>query len=188
MKIKKIIIISALLVAAVTFAASYDYPQPEIQYDMTQILQQMKGFTDEYAENGPRKTAQLIYLFSDSVPAVTVENVFAQAKKINSAEFTGCLRGFKGDTDKDLRAFIEKQVAKGKIDNLEVRLDPFFYRDLNINNVPALVYAECTRYPTQCDYKYVIQGDSRLEYLVEQMLNADKNDITLQQVLNDLKS
>lgn len=186
---RKILIITALfIITTAAFGDNFNFPQPEISYDMNQVYKQMQEFNEEYKKNGPTKIPQLIYLFSDSVPTVTVENIFKQAKKIHSIEFTGCLRGFKGDTDKDLRAFIEQQVEKGKIDNLEVRLDPFFFRELGVQQVPALVYAECTRYPTKCDYKYIIYGDSKLDYLVEQIYRASKSDKLLEAVLKELRS
>lgn len=148
---------------------NYNYPSPEIQYNMNKVISDMKSLNEKYANEGPTKVPQLIYLFSDSVPDVTMKNVFKAAKKISSIEFTGCLQGFIGEDSGDLRKFIEKQVGKGEIDNIEVRLDPFFFRDLEVAQVPALVYAKCSTTPTQCDYEMIIYGDSSLDYLISQM-------------------
>jgi hypothetical protein len=192
-KMRKLIISVIMITAltAVAYSEGFKFnnmPQPEITYDMNKVYGQMQEFTDKFRKEGPTKTPQLIYLFSDSVPAITMENVFAQAKKITSLEFTGCVRGFKGKTDKDLRKFIEHQVEKGKIDNQEVRMDPFFFRDLNVKKVPALVYASCSSQPVNCDYHYIVYGDSRLDYLVEQIYKANPGDKTIQRVLADLRS
>ncbi len=161
---------------------NYNYPSPEIQYNMNQVVSDMKALNEKYAQEGPTKVPQLIYLFSDSVPDVTLKNIFKAAKKINSIEFTGCLQGgFIGEDSANLKQFIKKQVSKAEIDNVEVRLDPFFFRDLEVVQVPALVYAKCSTTPTQCDYEMIIYGDSSLEYLVSQMSThaVDLNDKTL---------
>jgi type-F conjugative transfer system pilin assembly protein TrbC len=185
MKIFYILFITVFVINA--FADTFSYPQPQISYDMNDILEQTKHFQEHYKKYGRYKKPQLVYLYSDSVPKTTIENIFKQAKKIKSIEFTGCLRGFIGNTAKDLKTFIQKQVEKGKIDNIEVRLDPFFFRDLNVKQVPALVYSRCTEQPVKCDYDYIIYGDSRLDYLVEKIYEISKDDL-IGKVLNELKN
>jgi len=191
---RKIFLVIAIVVAlgGLSYAGQSNmsvkkYPQPEIRYDMKNVLKQMKEFQNEYKKKGRRKKPQLVYLYSDSVPVKTVKNIFKDAKKIKSINFTGCLRGFKGKTSADLKNFIRKQVKKNKIDNIKVRLDPFFFTDLNVKRVPALVYAKCTTYPTKCDYKYIVYGDSSLAYLVEQIYKASGNRL-LGDVLKELRS
>ncbi len=189
---KILLVITLVILAGLVYAGQSNinnnkYPQPEIRYDMENILKQMKKFQKEYKKHGRRKIPQLVYLYSDSVPATTVENVFKDAKKIKSINFTGCLRGFKGKTSADLKNFIRKQVRKGKIHNIKVRLDPFFFKDLGVKRVPALVYAKCTTQPTKCDYKYIVYGDSSLAYLVEQIYKASGNRL-LGDVLKELRS
>ncbi|MCD8567499.1 MAG: hypothetical protein LRY50_03810 [Geovibrio sp.] len=85
-KMRKLIISVIMITAltAVAYSEGFKFnnmPQPEITYDMNKIYGQMQEFTDKFRKEGPTKTPQLIYLFSDSVPAITMENVFAQAKK-----------------------------------------------------------------------------------------------------------
>jgi type-F conjugative transfer system pilin assembly protein TrbC len=181
------LILLALFLVNIALANDFNYPQPIIKYDFNEVLEQSKKFNDYYKKNGRYKKAQLVYLYSDSVPKTTIENIFKQAKKIKSIEFTGCLRGFIGNTAKDLKTFIQKQVEKGKIDNIEVRLDPFFFRDLNVQQVPALVYARCTEQPVKCDYDYIIYGDSNLEYLLEKIYDKSKDGL-IKKVLNEIKS
>jgi len=171
----------------VNMSKNNNYPQPEIQYDMKDIIKQMEEFQNEYKEKGRRKEPQLVYLYSDSIPKTTIRNVFKDAQKIKSISFTGCMRGFKGETSADLKKFMQQQVKKGEINNIPVRLDPFFFEDLGVKRVPALVYAECTTYPTQCDYKYIIYGDSSLTYLVEQIYKASGNKL-IGQVLVELEN
>lgn len=184
---RAIYIFLLMYVLNIAYADTYKFPQPMIKYDMKDILSQTKQFQKMYRKYGRYKKPQLVYLYSDSVPKTTVENVFKQAKKIKSIEFTGCMRGFVGNTSKDLKKFIQKQVEKGKIDNIEVRLDPFFFRDLNVKQVPALVYSRCTEQPVKCDYDYIIYGDSRLDYLVEKIYEISKDDL-IGKVLNELKN
>ncbi|MGA1846218.1 TrbC family F-type conjugative pilus assembly protein [Deferribacter abyssi] len=185
----KRVIFTFLLVFAlsIAYADTYKFPQPMIKYDMKDIIEQTKRFREMYKKYGRYKKPQLVYLYSDSVPKSTIENVFKQAKKIKSIEFTGCMRGFIGNTAKDLKRFIQKQVEKGKIDNIEVRLDPFFFRDLNVKQVPALVYAHCTEQPVECDYDYIIYGDSRLDYLVDKIYEASKDKL-IGKVLEELRN
>lgn len=166
-------------------AEQFSYPQPEIQYNMKNVLEQMEKFKNEYKKNGRRKQPQLVYLYSDSMPESTLQNIFADAKKIESIEFTGCVQGFIGETSADLKKYMIKQVEKTGIENIAVRINPFFFRDLEVKRVPALVYAKCTSYPTKCDYEYIIYGDSRLSYLVEQIYNAS-GDPLIGQVLDEL--
>jgi len=176
-----------IFILNIAYADTYKFPQPMIKYDIKDIIEQTKQFKEMYKEYGRYKKPQLVYLYSDSVPKPTVENVFNQAKKIKSIEFTGCMRGFVGNTSKDLKKFIQKQVEKGKIDNIEVRLDPFFFRDLNVKQVPALVYSRCTEQPVKCDYDYIIYGDSNLEYLLEKIYDKSKDGL-IKKVLNEIKS
>ncbi|MDK2792978.1 MAG: hypothetical protein PWQ25_1841 [Deferribacteres bacterium] len=184
---KRLFLLFLLIIALNGYSENFNYPQPMIKYDIKEILEQTKRFNEYIRKHGRYKRPQLVYLYSDSVPKTTVENVFKQAKKIKSIEFTGCLKGFIGNTSKDLRNFIQKQVEKGKIDNIEVRLDPFFFKDLNVKKVPALVYAHCTEQPVECDYDYIIYGDSRLDYLVEKIYEISKDDL-IGKVLNELKN
>jgi hypothetical protein len=171
-----LIILAVVFVAVIAYAeTNYNYPQPEIQYNMNKVISDMKELNKKFEAEGPYKAPQLVYLYSDSVPATTMKNIFKSAKKIKSLEFTGCLQGFKGDDDVALRKFIEEQVRKAEIDEMEVRLDPFFFRDLEVTEVPALVYAKCSSNPTHCDYEMIIYGDSNLEYLVSQMANNAQN-------------
>lgn len=183
---KVLIVVTVLVFAGLAIAEQFDYPQPEIKYDMNNVLEQMQDFQKEYKENGRRKKPQLIYLYSDSMPASTLLSVFKNAKKIKSIEFTGCVRGFTGETSADLKKYMQKQIKKAKIDNIPVRMDPFFFKDLGVKRVPALVYAKCTNYPTKCNYKYIIYGDSKLSYLLEQIYNASGNRL-IGQVLKELK-
>jgi len=183
---KILIIVSVLIFTSLAIAEQYDYPQPEIKYDMNNVLRQMKQFQSEYKKNGRRKQPQLIYLYSDSMPASTLQSIFKDAKRIKSIKFTGCVRGFIGKTSADLKKYMKKQVKKAKIDNIPVRMDPFFFKDLGVKRVPALIYARCTNYPTKCDYKYIIYGDSKLSYLVEQIYNASENNL-IGRVLKELK-
>ncbi|MEC9492002.1 TrbC family F-type conjugative pilus assembly protein [Flexistipes sp.] len=183
---KFLIIVFILVSVSLVIAGQYDYPQPEIKYDMENVLKQMKRFQNEYKKNGRKKQPQLVYLYSDSMPASTLRSIFKDAKKIKSIKFTGCVRGFIGKTSADLKKYMRKQVKKAKIDNIPVRMDPFFFKDLKVKRVPALVYAKCTTYPTKCDYKYIIYGDSKLSYLVEQIYNASGNQL-VGQVLKELE-
>jgi len=183
---KILIIVSVLIFTSLAIAEQYDYPQPEIKYDMGNTLKQMKRFQNEYKKNGRKKQPQLIYLYSDSMPASTLQSIFKDAKKIKSIEFTGCVRGFIGKTSADWKKYMKKQVKKAKIDNIPVKMDSILFKKLKVKRVPALVYAKCTNYPTKCDYKYIIYGDSKLSYLVEQIYNASENQL-IGQVLNELK-
>ena len=183
---KFLIIVFILVSAGLATAEQYDYPQPKIKYDMGNVLKQMKRFQNEYKKNGRRKQPQLIYLYSDSMPANTLRNIFKDAKKIKSIKFTGCVRGFIGETSADWKKYMKRQVKKAKIDNIPVKMDSILFKKLKVNRVPALVYAKCTSYPTKCDYEYIIYGDSRLSYLVEQIYNASGNQL-IGQVLNELE-
>jgi len=183
---KFLIIVFVLASAGLTIAEQYDYPQPEIKYDMGNVLKQMKQFQSEYKKNGRRKQPLLIYLYSDSMPAKTLQSIFKDAEKIKSIEFTGCVRGFIGKTSADWKKYMKRQVKKAKLDNMPVKMDSILFKELKVKRVPALVYAKCTNYPTKCDYKYIIYGDSKLSYLVEQIYNASGNQL-IGQVLKELR-
>lgn len=162
------------------------FPQPEIQYDTNALIRQGIEAKTRFQNQGQIKNPVLFYLYSESVPDQTLKNIFRDAKKIKTIPFYGVVRGFSGEGDDALKNYIQKQVNRTEAEEIETKMDPYVFRELNTKKVPALAYGACTNTPVKCEYYAIIYGDSELEYMVSQIAKAMNNDPLMAKVLKEL--
>ena len=110
-----------------------------------------------------KKEPTLFIFSSSSVPIITINNYLDDAKKIGLKTYL-VYRGL------DDRLKYELYLTAKKRDAFLAKIHPFMYRDLNITEVPTLVFAKCPakefRYK-KCDYLYKMIGDASLSYFFE---------------------
>lgn len=126
----------------------------------------------------PEKTPHIFYLYSFSMEPVSVENFIFEAasfrKKHPEFKFYGVLRGFPKKS-----SFEKIEKIKKELDGIsfKTKFHPYFFRDLNIERVPAIVVADCPknffRY-RQCEFKYVVRGDISLKKAFEVISKREK--------------
>lgn len=163
------------------------YPQPEIRYDTNALIRQGIEARTRYKNEGQTKNAALFYLYSDSMPDQTLKNIFRDAKRIKAIPFYGVVRGFTGEGKEALKSYMQKQINKTEADDIETKMDPYVFRELKAQKVPALAYGACTTQPVKCDYYAIIYGDAELEYMVSQIARA-LNDPLMTRVSKELSS
>ncbi len=119
------------------------------------------------AKKPTEKRKIIFYLFSRSVPARTVNNVFASSRKLKGFEFFGVLRGI----DKKTLEYLQNVDSFKKV---RIKINPYIFEKVGAGVVPAFVYAECPPGEFRsklCDYKYVVYGDISLEYAMDKFLS-----------------
>ncbi|OGW23083.1 MAG: hypothetical protein A2X55_08905 [Nitrospirae bacterium GWB2_47_37] len=129
------------------------------------------------------KQRYIFYLFSKSIPNITVESVFIQSKKL-SINFYGVLRG----VDKQ-RAVLEKIKGVKGFEDITVKINPLIFKAVGAEMVPAIVYAYCPHpamfRSADCDYKYVVYGDISLIGALEVIGRHDSEAQRLYEELNN---
>ena len=109
------------------------------------------------------KEPTLFIFSSSSVPVLTINNYLDDAKKIGLKTYL-VYRGL------DDRLKYKLYLSAKNRDTFLAKIHPFMYRDLNITEVPTLVFAKCLtkefRYK-KCDYLYKMVGDASLSYFFE---------------------
>ncbi len=111
------------------------------------------------------KEKVIFYLFSRSVPATTVDNVFSQAKKLKGIKFYGVIRGI----DREALHYITSLKNFGEV---RIKINPLIFEKVGAEVVPAFVFAECRTVmgilrAGNCEFKAVLYGDVSLEWAVE---------------------
>ncbi|GER94865.1 hypothetical protein A45J_2631 [hot springs metagenome] len=116
----------------------------------------------------PEKEEYIFYLFSKSVPDITLESVFNQSKKLPNINFYGVLRGI----DKTHSVFEKIKNIKG-FEDITIKVNPLIFKAVGAQVVPAIVYAYCPPpdmfRSAECDYQYVVYGDISLAGALEVM-------------------
>lgn len=123
----------------------------------------------------------IFYLFSLGVNDVSFNNFFFDAQRIKKDFlYFGGLNGFPKDNLKiAFSRAVNKQYAKDKV-QYKVKLTPYFYKDLNVKEVPAYIFAKCPNKKDgsfkhiDCEYKYMIRGDITLTKALEILSSKDK--------------
>ncbi len=111
------------------------------------------------------KEKVIFYLFSRSVPATTVDNVFQQAISLRGWKFYGVIRGI----DKEILSYI---TSLRNFRHITVKVNPLIFEGVGAQVVPAFVFAECRTVmgvlrTKDCEFKAVLYGDVSLRWALE---------------------
>lgn len=131
------------------------------------------GINRAMSVGGGRVQKYIFYLFSQSVPDVTVNSVFDQAKKLVKEDivFYGVVRGVDGD-----RKILDK-FRNLRSKGIRLKINPLIFRGVGAEVVPAFVYAVCPEKNSfrsrDCDYRLVVYGDMTLAGALEKLSQGD---------------
>lgn len=136
---------------------------------------------DNLSSKSPKMVDTIFYLFSFGVNDVSFNNFFVEAYKLkDDLLYFGGLNGFPKE---NVKAAFYKAANKDYVDNklpYKIKLTPYFYKDLNISEVPAYIFAKCPNKKdgsfkhTSCNYKYLLRGDITLTKALELLSSRDK--------------
>jgi type-F conjugative transfer system pilin assembly protein TrbC len=133
------------------------------------------------------KKPYIFYLFSGSVPDITVDSVFSQSERL-PCSFFGVVRG----VDKDRNIIKKIQDLYREKRKVTIKINPRIYKQLNAEMVPAFVFAYCpapSRFRSKdCDYKYILYGDLSLMGALEIMARNNNQDKDINQIYEDMRN
>jgi hypothetical protein len=126
-------------------------------------------------KNSFKSKYKILFLSSRSVPISTLYNFCVDVTKITkkNQNFSSSVifRGFDNQFNNYVDGFNKYQrrlsVHKDRsllVKNMEIRVDPTYFSDLNVTEVPLIALAECKQgyYNKNCDIKYIHKGDISL--------------------------
>jgi len=125
----------------------------------------------------PELVEYFFYLTSKSVPKSALQNFVYGMDKLNKKGYKIIGRvifnGF--SEDKNIMDFM-KEYEITSADSTIVNINPFIFKDLKISSVPVFVVAECPKkfVSAQCEYRYMINGETPLENSLSILGEKDK--------------
>ena len=130
----------------------------------------------------------IFYFTSSSVPVTTLENILISLSKLKNEYEIETAQIFKGfSLDSSWKRYLNKIVKdsnsnkilkKAVRENLEWRVDPKAFEELNITRVPVIAFALCPSksiYPSDCEIMYIERGDISLLEFFYDLSNINEN-------------
>ena len=127
------------------------------------------------------KVDTIFYLFSTSQSEYMFYNFVQDStilKKINNKiKFYGVVQGVLSQEQLQ-KLYVPFKYHKNEEANAIIKMQPFIFKDLALDRVPAYLFSKCTRSEfkyKECENKYIIRGEISLQAALEVVSRNDKS-------------